>query len=104
MGRGFVKLATKGGFSTHTTKKITHLQYFIVVTPWGRVCTARAQRAHEESGVLCYNWQYSCLYKQYYTPATLDTLTFAEAEPPVNLKSSCDGSDSVSLRGFRFEV
>ena len=26
--------------------------------------------------VFCYNWQYSCLYKPYYTPTALDILMF----------------------------
>ena len=44
--------------------------------------TARAQRAHDRKklGGFCYNWQYSCLYKPYYTPTTLDSLMFAKVE------------------------
>ena len=30
----------------------------------------------KEIGGFCYNWQYSCLYKPYYTPITLDSLMF----------------------------
>ena len=42
---------------------------------WGCVGTAHAQPAHdrEKLGNFCYNWQYSCLYRPYYTPTTLDS-------------------------------
>ena len=47
-----------------------------------RARTARAQRTHDRKklGVVCYIWQYSCLYKPYYTPTTLDSPMFAKAE------------------------
>ena len=31
---------------------------------------------------LCYNWQYSCLYKPYYTTTTLDSLIFHPTPTP----------------------
>ena len=40
-----------------------------------QICTFR-----EELGFFCYNRQYSCLYKPYYTTTTLDSLMFAKAE------------------------
>ena len=45
----------------------------------------RAQRGHSthmtgRNWGFCYNWQYSCLYKPYYTPTMLDSLMFAKAE------------------------
>ena len=54
----------------------------------GRPGTARAQctqRVHGartthicqgEIGGFCYYWQYSCLYRPYYTPPMLDSLMF----------------------------
>ena len=39
---------------------------------WG----VSAEHAHdrEKLGVFCYNWQYSCLSRPYYTPTTLGSL------------------------------
>ena len=62
--------------------------------------TAQAQRAQhrhnahmkEEIGGFCYNWQYSCLYKPYYTPKTLDSLMFARRSTRIlqhNLGRQC---------------
>ena len=35
-----------------------------------------ARTWQEEIGGFCYNWQYPCLYRPYYTPTTLDSLMF----------------------------
>ena len=53
--------------------------------PHEGVCAQRGHSAgttrtwQEEIGGFCYNWQYSCQYKPYYTPTTLDSLMFAKA-------------------------
>ena len=42
---------------------------------WHSACTTHI--CYGEIGVFfCYNWQYSCRYRPYYTPTVLDNLMF----------------------------
>ena len=71
----------------------------------GTARAARARRAHDRKklGGFCYNWQYSCLYKPYYTPTTLDNLMFhptpsiRDATVPSHSKDTCKKRQEQSL-------
>ena len=62
----------------------------------GGVCAQRGHSAHMtgRNWGFCYNWQYSCLYKPYYTPTMLDSLMFhppsiRDASVPSHSKDTC---------------
>ena len=61
------------------------------LTCTGGVCAQHAHKAHvtgKKWGV-CYNWQYSCRYTPYYTPAMLDSLMFHPNPTPSHGHGCC---------------
>ena len=49
--------------------------HYILSGGGGGVSTARAQSAHDREKLgFCYGWQYSWLYRPYYTPTMLESL------------------------------